>query len=69
MALWIPVTLDLSAIPLATKIHLGNTQVDIEQQANGYLVFEPKSSKEAHLLALAFRKTARRFEEIGLGLK
>ena len=70
MALWIPQTLDLPRTPAGGTLKLDHHQVvfDQEGEPHGFLVFQPETSHDAHVLALAFRKAARRLEEIGRGL-
>lgn len=72
MAHWINATLHLWN---GVDLHLLQNSVDITYEPDkpddiGFqgIVIQPTTSQEAHDLALAFRKAARRFEEIGKSL-
>jgi hypothetical protein len=73
---FIPTTLDLSTCELRLE---GDTVRIIQENparcaafgsedCDDVVVITPKSLDEAHDLALAFRRAARRFEEIGRGM-
>ena len=56
--------------PQFVQIHFGLTGVEIRQSGEPptWVFLVPKTPDEAPTLAPAFRKMARRFEEIGRGL-
>jgi hypothetical protein len=69
---WIPTTLEVDA---SLQLMLGRKHVEVryssdepEEPRKSVIFFAPSSSTEAHNMALAFRKAARRFEEIGRGM-
>ena len=61
---WVKQTFDLSDMEVTLenkRVLLGNLGCDLA-------VWEPKTSQQAHSMALVLRRAARRLEEIGKGL-
>lgn len=69
MASWIEQTFHYGPLTLELKTDTVTLTASVQGHPPSIISIKPSKQQEAHDMALLLRKAARRFEEIGKGLK